>query len=49
MNILYFQLCCEIQRAIVVNPGGGRVQLQAEAGIQAGAGPQCHARRVVNS
>ena len=40
-----FQLRCEVQRAVDPHPGGGRVQLQAEAGLQAGAGPQHHAGR----
>ena len=38
-----FQLRCEVQRAVDPHPGGGRVQLQAEAGLQARAGPQHHA------
>ena len=44
-NPLIFQVRCEVQRAVDHHPGGGRVQLQAEAGLQAGAGPQHHAGR----
>ena len=40
-----FQVRSEVQRAVDHHPGGGRVQLQAEAGLQAGAGPQHHAGR----
>lgn len=35
----------EVQRAAVADPGGGRVQLQAEARLQAGTGPQHNAGR----
>ena len=40
---MIFQVRSEVQRAVDHHPGGGRVQLQAEVGLQAGAGPQHHA------
>ena len=42
-NPLIFQVRSQVQRAVDHHLGGGRVQLQAEAGLQAGAGPQHHA------
>ena len=42
---MIFQVRSEVQRAVDHHPGGGRVQLQAEAGLQARAGPQHHAGR----
>ena len=45
-NPLTFQVRSEVQRAADHHPGGGRVQLQAEVGLQAGAGPQHHAGRL---
>ena len=44
-NPVIFQVRSEVQRAVDHHPGGGRVQLQAEAGLQAGAGAQHHAGR----
>ena len=44
-NPLIFQVRSQVQRAVDHHLGGGRVQLQAEAGLQAGAGPQHHAGR----
>ena len=44
-NSLIFQVRREVQRAVDHHLGGGRVQLQAEVGLQAGAGPQHHAGR----
>ena len=44
-NPLIFQVRSQVQRAVDHHPGGGRVQLQAEAGLQAGAGAQHHAGR----
>ena len=44
-----FQVRGEVQRAADPDFGGGRVQLQAAAGLQAGAGAQYHAGRLLDT